>query len=1159
MAAIPGSTGPVPHPGSSLDTSHRERVYGMKSPATFLCAVVSAVVLTVFSPDAVSDGFPRGEVKINGDGIAGPYQLPVRFIGGTVRADSLFSDGARVTAAGVTVIADDPVLRTVTFGRSIEPNDIVYLSYAKLPGWLPEGFDRDVLPDSTAVTVASYEPPWSRTAPNPFPGLTFGGSKTFEVSAGGNRDIALNQTLRLNITGNLTDDVTLNAVVSDQNVPITPEGDTRELSELDRVLIEVRGPRFSVDMGDTDLSRDDGRWMRYSRRLSGASGTVRLGGFGVHGAGAVSDGTFMSTTITPVEGNQGPYRLIDSDGKGDVSIVPGTERLWINGVELTRGLTGDYIIDYDTGEVVFTERRIIGSDMRIVADYEYTSERFRKTFYSGGADGSLWGGKVKVTTLAAREADDASRPVLGTLDDATKRLLAGAGDTPLTGEGIRPALIDTTGTYDSVGDHLVYNPARNGAFNVTFSWVGANEGSYRYVGGGVYEWVAPDMCGPGSGASYKPGNIIHAPQSHTFAGARVTVTPHEAVRFEGEAAGSSLDRNSLSSRDDSDNDGGAFRGEVSLEPTVDAGVPVKLSLRGSIREQGATFRALDRDRTPEENRRWGLPLTAGADKESAAEYRAGIAVAEGTFTGSGIEAGGGQLAYADTVTAGRVHVGGTFMADDRMSGRVIAERIDREGLPSIPDETIDRITGDARFTSPWLTPSLRWEGERAVGTGELSHGASYGELEAGIVTAEQHGITAEAGWLYRVERAKTSAWRDSSIVRGGSLGVTAGFGDGGGLSVRYARRDRTGGDRRTTSDQAAIETYYRPAGGLVRFDMAYRAGRERDAGKSRNYIYAGSGYGSYRWEDNDDDGVRGVDEFIPDEYGDYYLYEETLDEYRPVNAVSVIGMIGLTVPGTVTRRLVGSAIPVETETSFEINEKSSAPARDVFLLDLSRFRKAGMTTTGDMRFQEDVTVPVGEGGQARARILRSARYDAAYVSGAERRTNGEESLRFRLPVSSGWDTEATLARTRFSRFYDAGRFGSFEVRSYTGTAVLSHHLRSDLTVRFGAGGGTDDDGVSGMSARYYHLEPGAIFQFGGKGRLEASYTRTSVVISGADRGEVIPYTMAGGRKEGVNHDVTVSCDYRVSHRMSLVATYTGRKFADRDFEHFARTQLRAMF
>ncbi len=498
----------------------------------------------------------RRRAIIHGDGSPGPYVLGFRFL-----ENSAVIDSSPVNPPGLIISASDGAAGTISFSRAIPRGDSVAVSVAETPAWLPETYRRPKMqpsPESVPRTP-DYRAEAARL-PKPFPGLVFGGSKTFDVNMGSGSEAALNQSLRLNISGKLTDDISLNAVISDQNVPISPEGNTRELEELDRVLIEVRGKRFRADMGDAELRREGGRWLSWTRRLSGASLGVQAGGFEFSGSGAVSEGRYMSAAIAPVEGNQGPYRLIASDGNRDISIVPGTERIWINGERLERGDSGDYTIDYSTGEITFASRRMIGSDMRIVADYEYTSESYRRTFYSAGTDGSLFDGRVKVGVAAAREADDVSRPVFTELDDRTRNALSLAGDSLAVVSGIRPAAGDSTGSYDLIDDHLVYNPGGKGRYNVTFSWAGRDRGSYRYTGGGVYAFVPPEERGPGSGASYEPVGTVPAPVTHGVAGVQLAAELFPWMTLEAEAAGSSFDRNSLSGRHDSDNGGGAHPG-----------------------------------------------------------------------------------------------------------------------------------------------------------------------------------------------------------------------------------------------------------------------------------------------------------------------------------------------------------------------------------------------------------------------------------------------------------------------------------------------------------------------------------------------------------------------------------------------------------------------
>ena len=109
------------------------------------------------------------------------------------------------------------------------------------------------------------------------------------------------------------------------------------------------------------------------------------------------------------------------------------------------------------------------------------------------------------------------------------------------------------------------------------------------------------------------------------------------------------------------------------------------------------------------------------------------------------------------------------------------------------------------------------------------------------------------------------------------------------------------------------------------------------------------------------------------------------------------------------------------------------------------------------------------------------------------------------------------------------------------------------------GGGFDRDKLSAIEARYFSVKPSATYRFSGRGRIETSYTVTSVKLENFSGGKRLPYTVAKGRKEGKNHDISVVCDYRLSNSMNLIVTYTGRKFGGKDFENFARAQVRALF
>ena len=91
----------------------------------------------------------------------------------------------------------------------------------------------------------------------PFDGLNTAGSISRGLTVGSNQDAVLNSTLDLQITGKLSDKVTLRASITDTNIPIQENGYTQQLNEFDRVFIELFSENWSIKAGDVDLKNDN--------------------------------------------------------------------------------------------------------------------------------------------------------------------------------------------------------------------------------------------------------------------------------------------------------------------------------------------------------------------------------------------------------------------------------------------------------------------------------------------------------------------------------------------------------------------------------------------------------------------------------------------------------------------------------------------------------------------------------------------------------------------------------------------------------------------------------------------------------------------------------------------------------------------------------------
>ncbi|HBE72561.1 MAG TPA: hypothetical protein DDW31_00380 [candidate division Zixibacteria bacterium] len=417
---------------------------------------------------------------------------------------------------------------------------VVYLPPAAPPG----------AADSAAIP--SLPAPGERTS---FPdaaggdGLRLGGNKSLGVVVGSGRDLSVEQALQVSVNGRVGRDIEVNAYLSDQEMPLSTSGSTQELEQLDRVYLQARAPHWEVTMGDYDLLLRRFRFAGAERQVKGVEASGRLGGFRAVAATAVSKGKQAAVRFSGRDGLQGPYLLSAGSGTEPAPVLANSERVWLDGRLLRRGAAEDYTVDYQQARLTFTPRRLITDDSRIMVEFQYSQEEFRRSLAGAEAEVQLARGiSLGVGYLA--EGDDPERPLLQELDDRQRELLASAGDdtSRLWIDGGTPS---DSGDYDLSGSIYVY-AGPGGGYRVEFSWAGAGAGDYSYqplLGHYVY-------VGMGNGDYLARRRLPRPERQRVMAlGPRLRWTGGEA---EAEGAWSENDRNLLSSLDDGDNTGASW-------------------------------------------------------------------------------------------------------------------------------------------------------------------------------------------------------------------------------------------------------------------------------------------------------------------------------------------------------------------------------------------------------------------------------------------------------------------------------------------------------------------------------------------------------------------------------------------------------------------------
>ncbi|GHA73241.1 hypothetical protein GCM10007389_28940 [Pontibacter akesuensis] len=465
------------------------------------------------------------------------------------------------------------------------------------------------------------------------PGLNKTGSISRGVSFGNTQNVFVNSALNLQLDGKITDDISITAAITDQNIPFQPEGNTQQLQEFDRVYITLKHRLWQLTAGDVVLRSPPSYFMQFYKNVQGGAFSYTLGKDperqGVTSvAASVSKGKFASQVIPAQEGVLGPYRLRGPNNELFLIVLANSERVFLDGVLLRRGYDFDYVIDYNQAEITFTTRHVITKNSRIKVDFEYSDQNYSRGIYNLSHYQNI--GKLKVYGNYYNESDNPNSLLNLSLGPEQKRLLSGIGDSlqlaissGADSVGYDPGQV-LYARQDSVYDnglstasiYVFSSDPERAYYNVSFTNVGPGNGDYVAVNGAVngraYRWVAP-INGVQQG-SYAPVRVLPTPRKKqlvTFGG---NYELQKGVSFFAEGAVSEHDLNRFSDLDAGDDQGKGLRlGYAVQDQELQFLGKYKLNSTLNYEYTDEYFEPIDRYRPIEFDRNWSLNPTEKAE------------------------------------------------------------------------------------------------------------------------------------------------------------------------------------------------------------------------------------------------------------------------------------------------------------------------------------------------------------------------------------------------------------------------------------------------------------------------------------------------------------------------------------------------------------------
>lgn len=347
---------------------------------------------------------------------------------------------------------------------------------------------------------------------------------------GNNQEVGTASDLNLQIDGEISQGLFLKANISDQNIPVQPEGTSFLIQEVDVVNIEIYDSLRKLTAGDIHLKESDSYFLKINKKMQGFSLFGKSKNYLGQGEIGFLKGKWARNEFLASEGNRGPYKLKGNNNEVFITVISGTEKVYLNGSLLKRGEDNDYIINYNTGEIIFTPKVVITHSSRIIVEFQYADFYYRSYLYKINGEA-----RINNWTFAFQrylEKDTRKSLIYSENDTNIINELANAGNnvpilkniykqTPYDTSKILYIKKDTQIGTIIYKDIYVYSPYYLDGqtyYEVFFSYTGKGKGNYildpKIANGRVYTWIPP-VNGIPQG-EYEPVALLIPPKSKSM-------------------------------------------------------------------------------------------------------------------------------------------------------------------------------------------------------------------------------------------------------------------------------------------------------------------------------------------------------------------------------------------------------------------------------------------------------------------------------------------------------------------------------------------------------------------------------------------------------------------------------------------------------------------
>ena len=493
----------------------------------------------------------------------------------------------------------------------------IVLEYDVFPVLLSKNYYRKIAPFIDPEDYAKNY--WKKQPTKNSDEVIKSGSVSRQVMIGNNQDLSMISNIDMRISGKLSDNINIEGVISDNNLPFQSDGNTYKLQEFDKIYMKLSDQNKQILVGDIEISNSE-KYLKYNKKLKGAMLKTTSNNYNSNSSFSMSRGTFHKNSINGEEGNQGPYKLVGPNNERYIIILSGTEKVFIDGKKLIRGHKNDYIVNYNSSEIIFTNKHLITQDKRIYVEFEYVNRSYAQSIFHTNHE--FYNENINFKFNFISQKDWKNNRYQNDLSDEVINLLSQSGDH------INNLLFDSADSLSYNENQILYkkndtiinnvsysyyeftNNPNEILFQVKFTEVGENNGNYildlEEVNGRVYKWIAP-VYNNGEWmqqGNYSNNTIISAPKSKNVIYNSIEYKIGEDFKIDFSNAAEIRDENLFSTIDDEENISTASNLSVNYKLFQIKKLEVKN--KHSIEYINKSFQGLSPYQEVEFNRNWNL-------------------------------------------------------------------------------------------------------------------------------------------------------------------------------------------------------------------------------------------------------------------------------------------------------------------------------------------------------------------------------------------------------------------------------------------------------------------------------------------------------------------------------------------------------------------------